>query len=90
MSIIFCWPAILGPEMAAPILWAPEIFGSFLQGKPTCPIKFLALGQFWGGGGGGSANFILWAQGFSGGAFLLTVGVFLLMVRIFYLRWGES
>ena len=39
-------PAILGPEMAAPILWAPGIFGFFLLENPM-PIKFL----FFGGGG---------------------------------------
>ena len=40
-------PVILGPEMAAPILWAPGIFCSFCWKTPT-PIKFLLLG---GGGG---------------------------------------
>ena len=45
MSIKFP-PVILGPEMAAPILWAPGIFGFFLV---EMPIKFLLLG-----GGGGS------------------------------------
>ena len=33
MPIIFP-PAILGPDMAAPILWAPGIFGLFLLDKP--------------------------------------------------------
>ena len=42
MSVIFL-PVIMWPEMAAPILWASEIFGSF-----PMPIKFLV----WGGGGG--------------------------------------
>ena len=46
MSVIFP-PAILRPEMAAPILWAPGIFGSFCWKTPM-PIKFLLLG---GGGG---------------------------------------
>ena len=36
MSIKFP-PAILGPEMAAPILWAPGIFWFFLLEKPPCP-----------------------------------------------------
>ena len=45
MSVIFL-PATLGPEMAAPILWAPGIFGSFCWKTPM-PIKFLVL---WGGG----------------------------------------
>ena len=37
-------PVILGPEMAAPILWAPGIFGSFCW-KTAMQIKFLL---FWG------------------------------------------
>ena len=36
MSIKFP-PAILGPEMAAPILWAPGIFLVLSAGKPPCP-----------------------------------------------------
>ena len=47
-SIIFP-PAILGPEMAAPILWAPGIFWFFLLENPHAH-KFLVLG---GGGGSG-------------------------------------
>ena len=43
-------PAILGPEMAAPILWAP---GSFCW-QPPRPIKFFFVGTglvgFWGEG----------------------------------------
>ena len=51
--------AILGPEMAAPILWAPGKNALFLQEKPMS-IKFLLLGGrgvfwFWGGG---NADFI--------------------------------
>ena len=42
MSAIFP-PAILGPEMAAPILRAPGFFGSF------CPPKFFVLGEVDGG-----------------------------------------
>ena len=30
-------PVILGPEMAAPILWAPGIFLVLSAGKPPCP-----------------------------------------------------
>ena len=64
MSVI-CSPAILGPEMAAPILWAPGIF----CWKPPMPIKFLLLG---GGGGWGFLEgrevevpiLFLWAWGF--------------------------
>ena len=52
MSVLFP-PATLGPEMAAPILWAPGIFGSFCRKTPM-PIKFLFLG---GGGGGVSGRF---------------------------------
>ena len=46
--------AILGPEMAAPILWTPGKNAFFLQEKPMS-IKFLVLGGgyfgFWGGRG---------------------------------------
>ena len=45
VSITFL-SAILGPEMAAPILWAPRKNAFFLQEKPLS-IKFLVLG---GGG----------------------------------------
>ena len=38
MSVIFL-PAILGPEMAAPMVWAPGIFGALSAGKPSMPIK---------------------------------------------------
>ena len=54
--------AILGPEMAAPILWAP---GKMRSGKPMS-IKFLVFGGggvFWLGGGGGSADFIFMRAG---------------------------
>ena len=63
MSVIFL-PAILEPEMAAPILWVPGIFGSFCWKTPM-PIEFLVLGGvvgFFEGGSGncGSVNSILW------------------------------
>ena len=32
---VFCPPAILGPEMAVPILWAPGIFWFFLLENPN-------------------------------------------------------
>ena len=60
---------ILGPEMAAPILWAPGIFCSFCWNIPM-PIKFLVLGGggavgFLQGGGGGEVPILfLWAWGF--------------------------
>ena len=58
MSVKFS-SAILGPEMAAPILWAPGKIALFLQEKPMS-IKVLLLGGgvFWVLGGGGSADFI--------------------------------
>ena len=48
--------AILGPEMAAPILWAPGKNAFFLQDKPMS-IKFLVLGGGILGFGGGGADF---------------------------------
>ena len=45
-------PVILGPEMAAPILWAPGIVGLFLLEKKSFFRR-----------GGGSANFILMGVG---------------------------
>ena len=60
--------AILGPEMAAPILWARGKNSFFLQDKPMS-IKFLVLRGgggilcFWGGGGEVAILF-LWARGF--------------------------
>ena len=58
MSVKFL-SAILGPEMAAPILWTPGKNAFFLQEKPVS-IKFLVLGGgvFWVFWGGGSADFI--------------------------------
>ena len=64
MSIKFL-SAILGPEMAAPILWTPGKNASALQEKPVS-IKLHVLG---GGGGfgvlgrGGSADFIFMGAG---------------------------
>ena len=56
---------ILGPDMAAPILWVPGIFGSFCR-KTLHAHKVPRLrggGGLGFGGGGGSANFILWSRG---------------------------
>ena len=49
--------AILGPEMAAPIFWAPGKIAFLLQEK-AMSIKFLLLGGGILGVGGGSADFI--------------------------------
>ena len=52
--------AILGPQMAAPILWAPGIFWFFLLENPHAHKIPPFRGGFWVflEGGGGSANFI--------------------------------
>ena len=58
MSVIFP-PATLGPEMAAPILWAPGIFLVLSAGKPPRhknPPSRGGVVSF--EKGGGSANFI--------------------------------
>ena len=60
-------PAILGPEMAAPVLWAPGIFGSFCWKTPM-PIKFPPFrgggrGFFWKGGGVEVPILFLWGMG---------------------------
>ena len=60
--IIFA-PAILGPEMAAPILWGLAFFG-LSAGKQS---MFYWGGGIWGAvGGGGSANFIFMGVGIKG------------------------
>ena len=65
MSVFFL-PAILGPEMAAPLLWAPGILWLFLLENPHAD-KIAPLG---GAGvlgffrrGGGSADFIFTGAG---------------------------
>ena len=63
MSVKFL-SAILGPEMAAPILWAPRIPVFFLQENlhvHRIP-RFLGGGYF-GFGGGGSPDFIFVGAG---------------------------
>ena len=55
MSVKFL-SAILGPEMAAPILWTPGKLRSFC--RKTCVNKIPRFGFFFLGGGGGSADFI--------------------------------
>ena len=71
-SVIFPH-AILGPEMAAPILWAPGIFCSFCWKTPM-PVKFCVLGVGrvlgFSGRGGWSANLI-----FMGAGIFLTIAL---------------
>ena len=60
-------PAILGPKMATPLLWASGFFG-VLQEKTSMPIKFSFVGGGYGVlgfgfGGGGSAHFIFMGAG---------------------------
>ena len=65
MSVIFPL-ATLGPEMAAPILWAPGIYWLFLLGNPHLK-KIVVLGGFWvfwKGGGVEVPILFLWARGF--------------------------
>ena len=40
-------PVVLGPEMAAPILWAPGIFGLFLLENPHAHKIPPFRGGFW-------------------------------------------
>ena len=50
--------------MAAPILWAPGIFGLFLQDKNSMSIKFLVSGVWYLVFlGGGSVNFVFMGAG---------------------------
>ena len=56
--------AILGPEMAAPILWAPRISAFFLQEN----LHVHKIPRFWGGGGilglgGGKCRFFFMGAG---------------------------
>ena len=50
--------AILGPEMAAPILWTPGKNAFFLQDPVHKIPRFRGGGILGFGGGGGSADFI--------------------------------
>ena len=63
MSVMFP-PAILGPEMAAPILWAPRILWLFLLENPHAykTPHFRGL-EIFGRGGDGSADFIFMGAG---------------------------
>ena len=67
MSVIFP-PTILGPEMGAPILWAPGNFWHLLQENFSAYINpgfrwgITFCGCFFGGGGCGSAIFF-WLRG---------------------------
>ena len=72
MSVVFL-PVILGPEMAAPILWAPGIFWLVLMENPHAhQIPPFGGGGVWvlWKGGSGSANFIC-----------MDVGIFLTVRR---------
>ena len=59
-------PAILGPEMAAPILWAPGIFWFFLLENPHAHKIPPFRGGFWNflEGGVEVPILFLWAWGF--------------------------
>ena len=63
MSVKFA-SAILGPEMAAPILWTPGKNAFFRQGNLQVHKipRFGGEGDF-GFGGGGSADFIFMGAG---------------------------
>ena len=63
MSVIFL-SAILGPEMAAPILWAPRIFSVvFLQENlHVHKIPRFRGGAFWVWGGWEVPILLLWAR----------------------------
>ena len=56
--------AILGPEMAAPILWIPGKMPAFCR-KTSMSIKFLVLGGGgdFGLGGGGKCRFYFYGRG---------------------------
>ena len=57
--------AILGPEMAAPILWTPGKMRSFCRKTHVHKILVLGGGYFGFGGGGGEVPILfLWARGF--------------------------
>ena len=57
--------AILGPEMAAPIVWTPRISAFFLQENlHSHKIPLFLGGVFWVWGGGVPILFF-WARGFS-------------------------
>ena len=56
--------AILGPEMAAPILWTPGKNASVLQENHVHKIlRFRGGGDFGFWGGGGVPILFLWARG---------------------------
>ena len=58
-------PVILGPEMAAPILWAPGIFGLFLLKNPHAHKIPPFRGGSWVflGGGGWKCQFYFYGRG---------------------------
>ena len=65
MSIIFA-PPILGPEMAAPILWVPGMFGFFrLESPHAHKIRRFGGGGVLKGGAGNPHLIFMAAWGFS-------------------------
>ena len=60
-------PVILEPEMDAPILWAPGIFGFFLLENPHAhkipPFRGGCLGFFFRRGGGWKCQFYFYGRG---------------------------
>ena len=76
VSVIFP-PAILGPQLAAPIFWAPGIFWLFLLENPHAhKIPRFRGGGCVGGGGGGVCWCFLEGGGGSTNFFLMGVGIF--------------
>ena len=70
--------AILGAEMAAPILWTPGKMRSFCRKKKPMSIKF----SFWGGG-------VFWVLG-GGGADFIFMGVRTFLIEVMVANWALS
>ena len=64
--------AILGPEMAAPILWTPRISAFFLQENLHVHKIPRLGGVFWFGGGGGECRLYFYGRGDFSELFLLS------------------
>ena len=63
VSVKFFLSAILGPEMGAPIIWAPGVFAFFLQENLHVHKIPIFRGDFVFFFGGGSADFIFMGAG---------------------------